>query len=265
MASPAPISHSPTLPRLSPADHALFNLFASAQLTLHALADKSGRDLAELTAWAAAEHIQTWCRAYLEVSGLRLQALRAEALNALSQTLETSNLVEKRRAATALLRALNGTPPRSVRATRVDTGTTTSARELPLHGAPSSETKLPGSPSLREGAGGWALRPDVTRSPNAPTEPTTPKPPTPSASPTIARQPLPVVTARPSAIANTTPTSTSPPPRPLPRPARSRTQPSPTALLDSLDSFRSHTIPGREPRAGIARLTATAGLAGPAP
>lgn len=88
-------------------DHQLFNLFASLRLDLHTLAETTGRDLAELIVWASAEHIQLWCRAYLALSDLRIQVLRNDALSALRDTLESPNFVEKRRAATALLRALN--------------------------------------------------------------------------------------------------------------------------------------------------------------
>lgn len=39
-------------------DKDLFTLFAEARLDIHALAEKTGRDLADLIAWAAADHIQ---------------------------------------------------------------------------------------------------------------------------------------------------------------------------------------------------------------
>jgi hypothetical protein len=109
-----PILREPSLPRLPEADHALFNLYASVHLDIHALADKSGRDLAELTAWAAAPEIRLWTEAYREVAG---HALLHAATAALVESIRlTNDPVEKRRAATALIRAHHGgTPLRGVR------------------------------------------------------------------------------------------------------------------------------------------------------
>lgn len=98
-----PILREPSLPRLPAADRDLFNLFAAVHLDIHALSGMSGRDLAELTAWSAAPEIRLWIDAYREIAGHAL--LRAATAALLDSMRLTTDLVEKRRAATAILRA----------------------------------------------------------------------------------------------------------------------------------------------------------------
>jgi hypothetical protein len=96
--------------QLSPADASRISLLFKGDRSIFTLADATRTSLAELLQWLALPHIQ----AILEcLTRLEADAHRAAAITALRQTLDKSeDLVEKRRAACAILRALNSRPAR---------------------------------------------------------------------------------------------------------------------------------------------------------
>ncbi len=276
MPPPAPISHSPTLPRLSPADHALFNLFASSHLDLHTLAEKSGRDLTELTAWAAAPEIRLYTEAYRELAG---RGVINTAIAALIETMKaTENLVEKRRAAQAVIRA-HQTPRRQPafttaaaspsgggaadRGVRGGGGSASTPRTQPPRANTSpSPTQPPPTPRLSppspaaSGRGARAAGGEGSVSTPSKNAPSTNIPPTaritPGQTSSASRAPTPrVIThAATSPIHPSTPSPIHTPVHPLTS--------SPVLLPSSLSPFASRPSP-------LTRLTAAAGAAGPAP
>jgi hypothetical protein len=90
--------------QLSPADASRIALLFKGDRSIFTVADATRKPLAELLQWLALPHIQ----AVIEcVTRLENEAHRAAAITALRQTMEaTKDLLEKRRAACAIIRAI---------------------------------------------------------------------------------------------------------------------------------------------------------------
>jgi hypothetical protein len=98
------------LPQLSPQDGRQLAAIFTHKRCLFSLARETGQPLHQLLHWAMLPHIQQTIEA---LSRLEYDAHRAAAIEALRHTMEkTQDLVEKRRAACAILRALNPAAPR---------------------------------------------------------------------------------------------------------------------------------------------------------
>ncbi len=185
--------------------------------------------MAELTAWAAAPEIRLWAEAYREIAG---HSLITSAIAALVETMKaTENLVEKRRAAQAILRA-HQTP-----------------RRQPTLAAAAASSPSGGGAALRGGGG------------SVPTPPTQPPPRAGTSTlPTEPRTNLRLSSPSPASGPTRPPLPPAPPLRSSPASALFPTPHSslPTALLPPLSPFASRPSP-------LSHLTSAAGLAGPAP